>query len=84
MGDAFATWQKGNVTWPQGLLGAKFPNARIVTYGYDADVVRLFSRTSKSPIFDQSSEFIKAVHQLRGQTEVSELFRPTPLYEIRC
>jgi hypothetical protein len=51
--------------WPQHLLGAKFPHARVITYGYDADVVKLFSRVEKGTIFDRSKAMIQAVHRIR-------------------
>jgi protein SERAC1 len=65
MGDAYATWEKDKVLWPRELLGTTFPTARIITYGYDADVVRLFSRVSTNTIFAHSRGLIKAMHRMR-------------------
>ncbi|KAH8805481.1 hypothetical protein F5884DRAFT_860088 [Xylogone sp. PMI_703] len=65
MGDAFKTWEKNGILWPKEFLGKAFPEARIFTYGYDADVVKLFSQVGKSTIFQHSRSFIQAVHRVR-------------------
>lgn len=65
MGDAYRTWEKKGVLWPKQLLGEAFPQARIFTYGYDADVVKLFSRVGKGTIYQQSRSLIQAVHRAR-------------------
>jgi protein SERAC1 len=64
MGDAFKTWGKDGVLWPKQLVGPALPNARIITYGYDADVFRLFSTVSTNTIFTHSRGLIKAIHRL--------------------
>lgn len=65
MGDAYRTWEKNGVLWPKQLLGEAFPQARIFTYGYDADVVKLFSRVGQGTIYQQSRSLIQAVHRAR-------------------
>jgi hypothetical protein len=65
MGDAYRTWEKKGVLWPKQLLGEAFPQARIFTYGYDADIVKLFSRVGKGTIYQQSRSLIQAVHRAR-------------------
>jgi len=70
MGDPYKTWEKDGVFWPKQLLGAVLPNARIITYGYDADVVRLFSAVSTNTIFAHSRGLIKAIHRsVSGQAD---------------
>lgn len=51
--------------WPRQLLGEAFPQARIFTYGYDGDVVKLFSRVGNGTIYQQSRSLIQAVHRAR-------------------
>jgi protein SERAC1 len=76
MGNLRRTWQKNDILWPKDFLGAKLPKARIITYGYDADVVRLFSRTSKNTIFDHSQSLMRAVLRIkRGPLEVCKMNR---------
>jgi hypothetical protein len=76
MGDLRNTWQKNDILWPKDLLGTKLPKARIITYGYDADVVHLFSRTSKNTIFNHSQSLVKAVHRMkRSPSEVCKMKR---------
>jgi protein SERAC1 len=64
-GHALHTWEKRGFMWPKHLLGAKYPTARIITYGYDADIVKLFGRVEKGTIFDRSKAMIQAIHRIR-------------------
>lgn len=43
-GDSLRTWQHqpSGVHWPTDLLPKEIPEARILTFGYDADVTKLF------------------------------------------
>lgn len=47
-----STWTeiKSNVFWPRDLLHHEIPNARIMTFGYDADIVNLLTPASSNNI----------------------------------
>lgn len=53
-GNRESTWSetRSGVVWPQDLLPKDMPKARIMTFGYDADVVRLIDIASSNTIRD--------------------------------
>ncbi|PVF95828.1 TPR-like protein [Serendipita vermifera] len=62
------TWTAENGTmWLQDLLPRALPNARILTYGYDADT-RSFSQTSTQNINRHAGAFVAELSQLRSET----------------
>ncbi|KAG8824605.1 hypothetical protein FRC17_009068, partial [Serendipita sp. 399] len=50
--------------WLKDLLPADFPNARILSYGYDADT-RSFAKTSTQTIFHHAEAFAEALSRQR-------------------
>ena len=46
MGNAYNTWlhKETGVHWPSKLLGQDLPDTRILSFGYDADVVNIWGR----------------------------------------
>ena len=62
-GHLYHTWSKNGVFWPKDLLSGDVQHVRIITFGYDADVVRLFGRVSRNQIHDHAQTLIS---DLRG------------------
>lgn len=59
------SWTADNgVMWLRDLLATDIPNARILTYGYDADT-RSFEVTSTQTIFRHAQNFMKALARKR-------------------
>jgi Putative serine esterase (DUF676) len=59
--DSQASRLKGsstNVFWPRDLLAPKLTQARIYTWGYDADIKKAFGATSQSNIFNHSTQLM--------------------------
>src|ERR1700743_344192 len=59
-GNRETTWTHSNGTfWPRDLLPQALPTARIMTFGYDANVVRLWNTASANGLHDhgQSLEY---------------------------
>lgn len=58
-GDRVSTWtvkpknDGDSVFWPLDLLPKSISNARIMSFGYDADVVNFWKPASQNRIFDQ-------------------------------
>jgi pimeloyl-ACP methyl ester carboxylesterase len=54
--------------WVRDLLPLDLPNARILTYGFDADVVRAIQRTSSNSIRDHGKSLANdlALDRLRN------------------
>ncbi|MCJ1265170.1 hypothetical protein MMC22_005045 [Lobaria immixta] len=57
------TWTAKNAvfSWPQTLLPTKLPHARILTFGYDADVVDLRAMVSKDRIGNHAENLLTAL-----------------------
>ncbi|RYP74867.1 hypothetical protein DL771_002788 [Monosporascus sp. 5C6A] len=71
-GDQERTWTaSGAGLWPQTLLPSKIPNARILTFGYDANVVKFTKVVSSNTIGDHAGTFLAALATARNATEES-------------
>ncbi|KAI4087437.1 MAG: hypothetical protein LQ344_006773 [Seirophora lacunosa] len=66
-GNRDSTWQdkKSGTIWPQDLLPGDMPKARVVTFGYDADVVGLIDVASSNTIRDHGKALATQVAQKR-------------------
>ena len=62
-GDREKTWKTKSAAapWPQILLPARVPNARILTFGYDAYVTDWRGMVSKNRIGDHSMNLLTAI-----------------------
>ena len=49
-GDRKATWSEGTVFWPRDFLSEDIPDARILSYGYDAENGHFWTRASQNGI----------------------------------
>ncbi|KAH8746519.1 P-loop containing nucleoside triphosphate hydrolase [Diaporthe sp. PMI_573] len=71
-GNAYNTWcSDGRVTihWPRDLLKTDIPDARIMSFGYDADVVGWFSPVSNNRVGNHAENLLGAVTRLKERTE---------------
>lgn len=59
---------EGGVFWPRNLLPEKIPNARILTYGYNLDVVSFLSQVNRSNIFHHASDMLSALEGERRES----------------
>ncbi|KAI9811511.1 MAG: hypothetical protein M1832_000886 [Thelocarpon impressellum] len=61
-----STWTHANgLCWPRDLLPASFPRARVLTFGYDADVVRLWGVPGANTLRDHGKSLAAAVATAR-------------------
>ncbi|KAK1772209.1 hypothetical protein QBC33DRAFT_520561 [Phialemonium atrogriseum] len=62
------TWtaQSGCGLWPQTLLPKEIPSARILTYGYDANVVKMWSWVSSNNLADHAKNLLSALATCRN------------------
>ncbi|KAL8697121.1 MAG: hypothetical protein Q9201_007298 [Fulgogasparrea decipioides] len=69
-GNRELTWTaKGAAAcWPELFLVNDLPEARIITYGYDADVVNFWSMASQNTIADHSQKFLSSLANLRDSS----------------
>ncbi|KAJ5787953.1 hypothetical protein N7457_002943 [Penicillium paradoxum] len=67
-GNRERTWTHENGTfWPQDLLAKDFPNARIMTFGYDVDVFKFTSITSSDRLYDHGQSLAYALVSHRSE-----------------
>ena len=66
-GDREKTWKTKNAitSWPQTLLPSKVPDARILTFGYDAYVTDWRGMVSKNRIGNHAMNLLAAVATYR-------------------
>ena len=71
MGDREKTWTANGAAapWPELLLASDLPKARLITYGYDADVFSFWSMVSQSIIADHSQKFLTSLANLRDGSD---------------
>ncbi|KAK4465805.1 hypothetical protein QBC42DRAFT_332991 [Cladorrhinum samala] len=64
-GHPIDTWSVDNVCWPRDLLKDDFPDARIISYGYDANIDNLGSNASQNGIFGHCQNLAARLAHLR-------------------
>ena len=59
-----------SVLWPQSLLSTDVPNARIMTFGYDADVTKLdSSQVTNGTMESHAADLCVALARRRADTD---------------
>lgn len=71
-GDREKTWQKGEIFWPRDLLRKDIPEARILTWGYTADVVQFWTPTSTNTVDDHARNLAGDLRGYRTGTKTLE------------
>ena len=71
LGDREETWTAKNAAcpWPQSLLPSKVPNARILTFGYDAYVARRQDLVSRNTIGNHAMNLLSSIATYRGNDD---------------
>ncbi len=70
-GNAYKTWaeQGSSKYWPKDFLPNDLPDARIIAFGYDADVTRpFFGAVSQNNLRDHSLALLGDLSRLRNTT----------------
>ncbi|KAF9884479.1 hypothetical protein FE257_001740 [Aspergillus nanangensis] len=65
------TWTKDDVLWPEELLPGDVPSARILTYGYDANVAHFWSRPADNKIDTFSNAFFSQLTNNRSEVDAT-------------
>ncbi|CAI4213165.1 unnamed protein product [Parascedosporium putredinis] len=73
-GNRETTWtdKASGVFWPAHLLKNDVPRTRIVTFGYDADVVHFWAAASQNRIRNHATNLVNALAQLRERTDTED------------
>ena len=70
-GNAYNTWlhKKSGVYWPGDLLKLDLPDTRILSYGYDADIVNFWNPASNSRLSNHAENLVGDLVRRRERTE---------------
>lgn len=76
-GDRENTWKRDGVLWPRDLLPKRLPQARIMTFGYDANVVSFLSAVSQNRIASHAQNLLSSLADARDETDTVSLMLST-------
>jgi protein SERAC1 len=68
--------------WPELFLKDDIPNARILTFGYDANVVNFLSAASQNRIREHASSLNATLSDLRDGTETVSILPAAKVYKF--
>ncbi|KAH8900458.1 hypothetical protein GQ53DRAFT_128407 [Thozetella sp. PMI_491] len=66
------TWTANTTLWPKTLLPSKIPNARVLTFGYDANVVQWGQAVSRSRVADHASNLLNGLVTHREEDNTND------------
>ncbi|KAI9894034.1 MAG: hypothetical protein M1814_004804 [Vezdaea aestivalis] len=58
--------------WPKDLLPKTIPGARVLSFGYDADVIKMLSMASQNRIREHAQSLIAELARIRAHTNTNE------------
>ena len=69
-GNAYDTWlyKETGVYWPEDLLKQDLPDTRILSYGYDADIVKFWDPVSNSRLSNHAEKLVGDLVRERERT----------------
>jgi hypothetical protein len=75
-GNRESTWtdKTAKVFWPKDLLAKDLPKARIITFGYDADIIRGLSTAGNGTLRDYGKALAEDLAMRRKRTDSVRLF----------
>jgi len=70
-GDSYDTWfeVKSGIYWPVHLLSQDVPDARILAFGYDADVTKFLGPVSQNNLRDHASALLGELAAMRSEDD---------------
>lgn len=70
-GDPYKTWlhEGSQIYWPVDLLSFDVPEARIIAFGYDADVTKVIGPVGKNTLREHASTLLGDLANLRSETK---------------
>ena len=71
-GSAYTTWlhEESGVHWPRDLIKNDITDARIMTFGYDADVVNFWTHAAQDGISGYANDLLGSLAGHRGDINV--------------
>jgi hypothetical protein len=70
-GSRVKTWSSGSCFWPRDLLSADLERARLITWGYDADIANAFQYASQDSIYGHADTLLNDLARIRQIDTVS-------------
>ena len=60
-GGNVSTWTSENICWPSDLLPSDIPDARIISFGYDASIVGFWAPVSENSVKNHALNLVAAL-----------------------
>ena len=72
--------------WPQELLAKEIPEARILTYGYDADVAHFIKRAGQNTVREHARNLMRDLvnHRRKDSSQMPLMFVAHSLGGLVC
>jgi hypothetical protein len=70
------TWTTNDTLWPEEFLPKALPTARILTFGYDANILHFWSQPAENRIDDLSNSFFSHLRDNRTIADAVSDNRP--------
>ena len=71
-GGRASTWTKDGVFWPRDLLPNDIADARIITWGYDANIAHFWASSTSNDIDNHAANLVNSVGGLRGPPKATD------------
>lgn len=73
-GNAYTTWlhKETKIYWPSALLKQDIPDARILSFGYDADFIGFWNPVSNSRLSNHAENMVGGLVRKRGRTNTQK------------
>ena len=71
-GGSISTWTKGDIFWPFNLLAHDIPDARVISWGYNAAAAHFLSPTSTCSVKDHAGSLLNDLRGHRNTQETSK------------
>ena len=73
-GQAYNTWwhKECNVYWPKDLLSNDLPSCRILTFGYDADIIHIWKQKSTARLGNHAEALVGDLARQRIDTDSND------------
>lgn len=73
-GNAYSTWfhKEAGVHWPSALLGRDIKDARILSFGYDADINIIWKPASNSRLSNHAEHLVRSLERVRRDSHTED------------
>lgn len=63
-----------SVFWPRDLLPEDVPNVRIISYGYESEVLKMFATANTNNLFQHAQNMLADIQRIRSEVRSSSQY----------